>query len=111
MEPLAGGWGCFNKPLVPRWMAVILASEFGRSRRPGVHCCPACCSVSTGHFFSCGVVEDRHLSTCRLVWLSLVWLKFGLVLVSVTCWSWRSRRVGVVVYTTVYAKQHHRFAV
>ena len=28
VEPVEGGWGCFNKPLVPRWMAVILASEW-----------------------------------------------------------------------------------
>lgn len=23
------GWDCYNRPLIPRWIAVILASEFG----------------------------------------------------------------------------------
>lgn len=44
VEPVAGGCGCFNKPLVPRWMAVILASEsVGGSDRVFVG--PPCCSV------------------------------------------------------------------
>lgn len=28
MEYETKGYGCFNRPLVPRWLAVILASEF-----------------------------------------------------------------------------------
>lgn len=34
MEVAAAGWGCLNKPVVPRWMAVIVASEsIGRGDR------------------------------------------------------------------------------